>query len=830
MRDRDNGNRRRGSGFLLGACISLLALLLCCSLILVAYQNESARTVARISRVYLQEITEQIDGHFKASTESHSAQIQGENVFAQVAVVSDAGTAYLADKTIPAISTITGMDKLLSGEEPLIAFNQTIWDADILLLGLPIEKKPFGDENLAAVVIGVDASAIKWKLALGKEETDSSSSIIARDGSFVIADAYSEVAQYGPNFLSTLSSYAECDRGYCLEELKGRIARGESAMISLRLGERHEYYYFSPLADTDWYICTSMSYETVNSQVSSFSQFMLAMGGIVMILVLLIILTFFLLYRKNERRSTRLLRAEKERAEAASRAKGHFLSQMSHEIRTPLNGIIGMVELGWKDTDDPGRMKNCLEKIRFSAQHLLALVNDVLDMSKIENGKIEIHEERFDFGTLLKSLMVVFYSQAQTKGIALNIILSGKLEEILIGDSLRLNQVLTNLLSNALKFTPQGGSVTLEVRELKREGGKLWIGFSVQDNGCGIAEENLERIFRPFEQENAGVTRKYGGTGLGLPITRNFVKLMGGGISVESRINVGSRFQVELPFDYMEPAESAPGLGNGRRVLIINQNRNIQAHLSYLLEEEGFAVESTDAAQQAVEMAANAYQTGSPYTFCVIKWDFPSDPCALAQRLREASAGMEPKIVISGYDRDELDETMRKTGADGVLMRPAFHEDVKLMLEQLEFGTVEESPPEPPPALQGKHILIAEDNEINMEVAAGLLESAGAQIQGACNGREAIERFASSPEGYFDLILMDMQMPEMDGCSAARAIRELKRDDAKSVLIFAMTANALEEDMEKCLESGMDAHIGKPFVLEDIVRQYIQAQNGKEKH
>lgn len=187
-------------------------------------------------------------------------------------------------------------------------------------------------------------------------------------------------------------------------------------MISLQMGDRHEYFYFMPLSDTDWYICTSMSY--ANSQVSSFSQFMIAMGAVVMTLVLLIILTFFLLYRKNERRSTQLLRAEKERAEAASRAKGDFLSQMSHEVRTPLNGIIGMVGLGWNAMDDPGRMKNCLEKVRLSAKHLLSLINDVLDMSKIESGKIEIHEERFDFGSMLKSLMVVFYSQARKRGSA----------------------------------------------------------------------------------------------------------------------------------------------------------------------------------------------------------------------------------------------------------------------------------------------------------------------------------------------------------------------------------------------------------------------------
>ena len=852
-----NGNkesRRQGAGLQAALGIALTALLLCCALIFRAYQAESARTVAGISRVYLQELTGQIDGHFKTNMDSQFAQIrtianylsetkvedeeslrcflhqiQEENGFAQVAVITDTGMAYAADRTFPAISKITDLDRLLAGEEHLLSFNETIWDTDMLLLGLPIPEKIFGNEKLAAIIIGIDASAIDQRLALGKEGTDSYSSIIARDGSFIIASTYAEAARYGSNFFSTLSRQARFDKGYSLERLKGNITRGESAMISLKLGERHEYFYFMPLSDTDWYICTSMSYATVNSQVSSLSRFMMTMGSIVLCFILIVILVFFLLYRKNEQRNTRLLRAEKERAEAASRAKGDFLSQMSHEIRTPLNGILGMVELGWNDTDNSGKMRNCLEKIRLSAQHLLSLVNDVLDMSKIESGKIELHEEPFDFGNLLKSLMVVFYAQTQKKGINLDIILSGKLEEELIGDALRLNQILTNLLSNAIKFTPQGGNIVLHVRELKREAGKLWIEFPVQDNGCGIAAENLARIFQPFEQENAGVTRKYGGTGLGLPITKHFAEMMGGSISVGSKIDVGSCFKAVLPFSYMESIEPLPGLGNGRRVLVVNQNRNIQGHLSYLLEEEGFVVESTDSAKQAEEMAASAYQSGKPYAFCVIKWDFSSDLYGFVERVRAAADGVKPKIVISGYDRDILDETLLKTGADGVLMRPAFHEDVKLLLDQLEFGTDKEGLPEPESVLKGKHVLVAEDNEINMEIAAGLLEHAGAQVHSAYNGREAVAQFSASTEGFYDLILMDMQMPEMDGCSAAHAIRELPREDAKYVLIFAMTANALEDDMKKCLESGMDAHISKPFALEDILREYMRLESGGHK-
>lgn len=834
----------------------LMAAVLCVSAAAV-YQKVSERTVTNISKVYLQEMAAQVSSHFQTNLDSQFSQIrtiagavsendlkdeeslkhflaqaQENNGFTHIAAISDKGIAYSPDGTIPAMSKISDLDRLLEGSGELLSVNETIWESDTILLGTSMSPAPFKDGKLVAVIIGIQTSDIGSRLGLdGEKQTNSHSNIVTKNGDFVIKSIFSETVLYGSNLFSIYEQQAKFDEGYDLKSFRSAIEAGESGITLLSVGDHHEYLYYVPVHGTDWYMVTSMAYETVNDQIVYLSRFIVIVGVGIFCIILATVLTFFLLLRRSEKRSSELLRTEKERAETANRAKSDFLSQMSHEIRTPLNGIMGMVELGKHHIEEPDRMRNCLDKITLSSAHLLSLINDILDMSKIESGKIELHPERFDLGRLLRTLTTVFLVQAKNKQIDFQIFLYGELEEYLTGDALRLNQILTNLLSNALKFTPAHGYVSLNVEELQRDENGIWLRFEVRDTGRGIAPENLERVFEAFTQENSGIVREYGGTGLGLPITKNFVQMMGGSVTVSSEIGAGSVFTVDLPFSYEPENESeiVEPCGDGQPVLIINQIVELETHLAVVLEKEQFQVDSTTDAETVLDRIQAAAEHGSPYEFCFIKWDFSEDMPALISNIRQAARNDRLKVVLTGRDQDELDDAASLCGADATLCRPVFHSDIAGLMVRLTGQNIDNADTQQQTMLDNVQILAAEDNEINLYIAVSLLTEAGAAVTTAQNGREAVERFSEAPEGFFDLILMDIQMPVMDGYSATRAIRALPRADAQDIIIIAMTANSFREDVQKCLDSGMNAHIAKPFVMNDITKAYTDSLAEREK-
>lgn len=522
--------------------------------------------------------------------------------------------------------------------------------------------------------------------------------------------------------------------------------------------------------------------------------------------------------RTDERRANQALQDALVNAQKANDAKKDFLSRMSHEIRTPMNAIIGMTTIAAASIDDPSRVEDCLEKIGYSSKHLLMLINDVLDMSRIESNRMKMNTEPFELFQFLNTFVSVVYPQANEKGLEFTEKTTGFSEHTTyLGDSFRLNQILLNLTSNAIKFTPSGGKVSLEVTQLSSRGHKRWLRFVVSDTGIGMDEKGLNRLYIPFEQANPSIAGKYGGTGLGMSITQNLVSLMGGYIKVKSKPGEGTTFTVELPFE--QSSADLPPLQEGfleaLDVLVVDDEKDICEHAVLLLKKMKIHAEWVLSGAEAIKQVVLAQEEGHSFDVCFIDWKMPDmDGVETTRRIREKVGPDTPIIIISAYDWADIEEEARQAGVNAFIAKPMFQSSIYNVLVSVTngvFGMAESKVNTGGHSLDGKRLLLAEDNKLNMEIAETLLKMNGATVESVENGQKAVERFLQMKPGYFDAILMDVQMPIMDGCEAAKQIRACGRADAQRIPIIATTANAFTEDVATVLAAGMDVHISKPL-------------------
>ena len=516
-------------------------------------------------------------------------------------------------------------------------------------------------------------------------------------------------------------------------------------------------------------------------------------------------------------------------AQKANDAKRDFLSRMSHEIRTPMNAIIGMSAIAFNYLDDKKRTADCLSKITFSSKHLLMLLNDVLDMSKIENGKLNIRQELFDLKNLVTSLADINYGLATAKGLSFEIVISGFKDELLLGDSMRVNQILLNLLSNAIKFTPKGGSVRLEIRMLRSASDKIWLRFIVKDSGIGMKKEFLEHLYEPFEQADNGIARKYGGTGLGMAITKNLVAIMDGTIEVESQEGAGTTFMVDLPFGLSKVDKKTAAEMEEMRVLVVDDDNDTCEHAVVLLKGMGVNVDWALNGFEAIEKVRSACEDdGRCYDVCFIDWCMPElDGIETARRMRRYVGPDVLIIIISAYDWSGIEEQAKAAGVNAFIAKPFFASNLYNTLltvsrkPELGFSAVGNKETYD---FGGKKVLLVEDNELNMEIASELLKFVNLQVEHAENGKVAVDIFRNSKEKEYALIFMDIQMPLMNGYDAARCIRSSEHPAAGTIPIIAMTANAFNDDVQAAFDAGMNGHLAKPIdveVLYKTIARYI---------
>lgn len=507
-------------------------------------------------------------------------------------------------------------------------------------------------------------------------------------------------------------------------------------------------------------------------------------------------------------------------AQNSNQARTEFFSSMSHDIRTPMNGIIGMTNVALNSLNNMQKVESCLHKITAASGHLLELINEVLDMSRIESGKIRLKEEDVHLPSMIANLISFIRPDMDKKGQSFQLKSQILEHDTVISDGLHLQKILLNLLSNAMKYTQAGGTISLQITETKVEADTIRMRFVVEDNGIGMTPEFLERVFTPFERAEDSRMGQAAGTGLGLAITKSIVDMMDGDIYVESEKDRGSCFTVEIPLKLpnKQPQE-LPDL-DGYSVLIVDDDQDACENICLILEETGIHADWVLSGMEAVEKAWQAHTMENDYCVVIVDWKMPEmDGVETARRIRARLGSGMPILLLSAYDWENVKEEAIEAGINGFLTKPIFKADILERLKyyiQGEHREKEVLQIQEAENLEGVRILVADDNELNLEIMFEILSGSGAEVVCVHNGKEALDAYLRDSQGYYRIILMDVHMPEMDGLQATKEIRNSDRPDACTIPIIAMTADVFKEDIRRCKDAGMNAHIGKPVELDKL--------------
>ncbi len=853
METRKIKNGHRTTYFLIGSFTLLLLISIGAFICLGRYiSRESEKSIHTVGDLYMAGINNHITAHFRTLIELKLEQAEAivevvpsdmadrdelyqELVyrssvrnFNYLALYSSDGKMEMLDGNPIQLADPDSFRKSLLRREKKIAVGYDSLGTEVVILGISAEYPMENGEACMALVAAVPIDYISAMLGTDEENALISSNIIRKDGSFIISDTGMDYKDY---FESLYQRYPASDRRKIdayVRELSDAMEKKESYSTVLDLGNTSQQIYCTLLPYSEWHLVTVLPFGTLNETVENLNANRTFATLLVGFIILTALLVIFYIYFRMTCKQLRDLEAAREEALAATRAKSTFLSNMSHDIRTPMNAIVGMTAIATAHIDEKDQVMNCLKKITLSGKHLLGLINDVLDMSKIESGKMTLTAERVSLQEAIEGVVGIVQPQVKGKGQNFNVHIHNIISEDVYCDSVRLNQVLLNLLSNAVKYTQEGGLIQLSLyqEEDPPEKGENYVRthITVADNGTGMSEEFLKHVFDSYSRVDTMRVHKTEGAGLGMAITKHIVDAMGGSITVESELNKGSKFQVILDLEKAEPSEVDMILP-AWKMLVVDDDETLCRTAVDALDSIGIQADWTMSGEDAINMVEKHHQARDDYQIIMLDWKLPGmDGLSVARQIRRIVGDDMPIILISAYDWSGLEADAKEAGINGFISKPLFKSTLfyglKKYMDVEDLQAAEGSQAE----LAGRRVLVAEDNELNWEILQALLSDIGIEPEWAENGQICLEKFQASAPGHYDIILMDVRMPVMNGYEATEGIRASGHPDAAAIPIIAMTADAFSEDIKRCLDCGMNAHTAKPINFDEVVlllKKYI---------
>lgn len=806
--------------------------------------DKSEETVTEIGEIYMSEMNRQLEEKFSTIIELRISQVEGilkrtppESVtYGEEMLEKMRLNASVRNATYMGLYRRNGENEKIYGESVRLEDQeefQSFLDGDIqetscfdekgnhvVILGAEAAYPMSDGGRSEMLVVGFLMENLENALVRQTENSLVNTYILQDEGNFVVRKEYKgsvNLFEYLEGHLLELNGKTAEEQ---IQEMKEAQHSGAEYSAVVLTPEGRKQMYCSSLPGSDWYLVSVMPYNVLDDAINSQStqRICLILGACSA--VLLAILVIFVRYLRLSRQQMAALEQAKEEAVHANKAKSEFLSNMSHDIRTPMNGIVGMTAIAMSNTHDAARVKDCLKKVALSSKHLLGLINDVLDMSKIEDGKLTLNMDYLSLSEAMDCIVNIVQPQIRDKQQHFDIFVYKIQAEDVYCDSIRLNQVLINLLSNAIKFTPEGGTINVSLSQEPSPLGERYVRchFHVKDNGIGMSADFVEKVFDSFSRDESQV-RKIEGTGLGMAIAKCIVEAMNGTIEVKSEKGRGTAFHVVLDLEKAETKIEDMQLPNWN-ILVIDNNQDLCESAAHALGEIGVNAQWATDADKAIEMVEQRHAAKDDYHIILVDWKMPKlDGVEMTRELRKRVGSDIPILIVSAYDWSDIEEEAIAAGAHGFISKPLFKSNLYIGLSKFKEGNpVEEKNTEEKSDFTGKRILLAEDNDLNWEIAEDLLSEAGFELDRAENGKICLDMFEKSEIGTYDAVLMDIRMPLMNGYEAAMAIRSLDRED-KDLPIIAMTADAFSDDVQHCLDCGMNAHIAKPIDVDKFIAQ-----------